>query len=64
MAWHQTTLTVPAKPRGFHLITGEVKRAVAGLAPVDVGVLHSQLLDERRKALADQKDGTHALGTA
>ena len=40
MAWHQTTLTVPPKPRGFHLITGEVKRAVADFAPVEVGVLH------------------------
>jgi secondary thiamine-phosphate synthase enzyme len=40
MAWDQTTLTIPAKPRGFHLITADVARAVVRFEPVRVGLLH------------------------
>ena len=38
--WHQTTLTLPAHPRGYHLITREVLDAVPELQSVRVGLLH------------------------
>ena len=38
--WHQTTLTLPAKPRGFHLITREVLAAVPEVKALRVGLLH------------------------
>ena len=37
--WQQTTLTLSAKPRGFHLITGEVT-AQLDLRSIKVGLLH------------------------
>jgi len=40
MTWHQTTLTLPAKPRGFHLITRDIQQALPELARVRVGLLH------------------------
>ena len=36
----QTELQLAAKPRGFHLITQEVERALSQLAPAKVGLLH------------------------
>ena len=44
MAWFQTTLTLPPRPRGFHLITREVAGAVPQLARVRVGLLHVFIL--------------------
>ena len=38
--WHQTTLTLPAKPRGCHLITREVLAAVPEVKALRVGLLH------------------------
>ena len=38
--WHQTTLTLPAKPRGFHLVTRDVLGAVPELSRVKAGLLH------------------------
>jgi secondary thiamine-phosphate synthase enzyme len=39
--WHQQTLTLGAKPRGFHLITDEILSQLHGLsADVRVGQLH------------------------
>ena len=38
--WTQTELTLPAAPRGFHLITREVAAAVPRLAECRVGLLH------------------------
>ena len=38
--WHHTTLTLPGRPRGFHLITREVQAAVPELRLVRVGLLH------------------------
>lgn len=35
--WTQSTLRLPAKPRGFHLITDAVCEAAEGLADVKVG---------------------------
>ena len=38
--WIQQELTLPAKPRGFHLITREVLGAIPELERVRVGLLH------------------------
>ena len=38
--WRQTTLTLPAHPRGFHLVTRRVLEAVPEIASVRVGMLH------------------------
>lgn len=38
--WHQTTLTLPAFPRGFHLVTRQVLEAIPQLRDVQVGLLH------------------------
>jgi secondary thiamine-phosphate synthase enzyme len=40
MTWIQRTLELPAKPRGFHLVTREVLAALPELAKIDVGLLH------------------------
>lgn len=42
--WQQTELSLPAKSRGFHLITDQVEQALASLTPVSVGLLHVQIL--------------------
>ncbi len=42
--WQQTELSLPAKARGFHLITDRVEQALASLTPVSVGLLHVQIL--------------------
>ncbi|MEL6534738.1 MAG: secondary thiamine-phosphate synthase enzyme YjbQ [Bacteroidota bacterium] len=36
----QTQLTLPAFPRGFHLITSHVRRAIQGWTMDDPGLLH------------------------
>jgi secondary thiamine-phosphate synthase enzyme len=38
--WIQRTLTLAPRPRGFHLITGEVVEAVPELHVLHVGLLH------------------------
>jgi secondary thiamine-phosphate synthase enzyme len=38
--WLQRTLRLAARPRGFHLVTGEVEEALPELAQVEVGLLH------------------------
>lgn len=40
MAWIQRTLTLPSYPRGFHLITSDVRNALPELSEIDVGLLH------------------------
>ncbi len=40
MAWAQTTLTLAARSRGFHLITREVVAALPQLAGIRTGLLH------------------------
>lgn len=44
MMWHQHTLTLSAKPRGFHLVTDEVVGKLEGLARLETGLLHLLLL--------------------
>lgn len=38
--WHQTTLTLPAFPRGFHLVTRHVVDAIPQVRELKVGLLH------------------------
>lgn len=38
--WHQTALTLPAFPRGFHLVTRRVLEAIPEVGGVNVGLLH------------------------
>jgi secondary thiamine-phosphate synthase enzyme len=38
--WLQRTIHLPAKPRGFHLVTEEVLEALPELRQVSVGLLH------------------------
>ena len=38
--WAQRTIRLEARPRGFHLITGEIAGAVPELAGLGVGLLH------------------------
>ncbi len=40
MAWYQYSVTLPPKPRGFHLITREVTEAAEDLPDVRIGMLH------------------------
>jgi secondary thiamine-phosphate synthase enzyme len=38
MAWIQRELTLDARPRGFHLITGEIERALPELVGITIGI--------------------------
>ncbi|WP_284973787.1 secondary thiamine-phosphate synthase enzyme YjbQ [Atlantibacter hermannii] len=38
--WVQQTVTLKARPRGFHLITDEILGQIEGLSRVNVGLLH------------------------
>jgi secondary thiamine-phosphate synthase enzyme len=40
MFWWQRTVLLPARPRGFHLITTEVLEAVPELKQLKVGLFH------------------------
>lgn len=42
--WQQVELQLPAMRRGFHLITGQIEKALADMKPVSIGLLHIQLL--------------------
>lgn len=38
--WSQSTITLAPRPRGVHLITREIERALPGLAGLHVGLAH------------------------
>jgi secondary thiamine-phosphate synthase enzyme len=38
--WHQTTIRLAGRPRGFHLVTREVLAALPELGELQVGLLH------------------------
>jgi secondary thiamine-phosphate synthase enzyme len=38
--WAQHEVTLPPRPRGFHLVTREIAQAVPEVGDVDVGLLH------------------------
>ena len=42
--WMQRRLELAARPRGFHLITREIKAALPELAKLKVGLLHVHIL--------------------
>jgi secondary thiamine-phosphate synthase enzyme len=44
MAWRQYRITLPAFPRGFHLITDRVIEAVPELKSIQTGLLHVFIL--------------------
>lgn len=40
MTWHQQEIRLKPRPRGFHLVTGEVLEQLPQLADIRVGLLH------------------------
>ncbi len=44
MPWFQHELSLPALPRGFHIITDRVLRAIPELPAIEVGLLHVFIL--------------------
>ncbi|ORT50719.1 hypothetical protein ST37_08350 [Vibrio sp. qd031] len=38
--WHQTTLKLASRKRGFHLITDEIEQAIPEIRQLSVGLLH------------------------
>ena len=40
MTWFQTAIELPARSRGFHLVTSHIVDAISELAMVRVGVMH------------------------
>ncbi|HET9719218.1 MAG TPA: secondary thiamine-phosphate synthase enzyme YjbQ [Solirubrobacteraceae bacterium] len=40
MLWIQEEITLPARGRGFHLVTREILGALTRLSEIDVGLLH------------------------
>lgn len=38
--WFQQTLTLPAKRRGFHLVTSEILNSIPEIASIQTGMLH------------------------
>ena len=42
--WHQREIRLPARPRGFHLVTREVADAVPELGELRIGLAHLHLL--------------------
>ena len=59
--WVNRTVTLAARPRGVHLVTGEVLRGVPELADVRVGLLHV-LLRHTSASLALQEDASPEVG--
>ena len=42
--WTQREITLPARPRGFHLVTREIAEAVPELGEMRIGLAHLHLL--------------------
>ena len=40
MEWIQRSITLKARPRGFHVVTGEVLEQLPELRQVEIGLLH------------------------
>lgn len=40
MGWHQATITLDPKPRGFHLVTHDVLAQLPALSDCRIGLLH------------------------
>jgi secondary thiamine-phosphate synthase enzyme len=55
--WLQRTIRLPARPRGFHLVTREVVEALPELEEVSVGLVHL-LIQHTSAALALNEDAS------
>jgi secondary thiamine-phosphate synthase enzyme len=55
--WVQRQISLPARPRGFHLVTGEVVEAVPELAEIAIGLLHL-LIQHTSASLALNEDAS------
>jgi secondary thiamine-phosphate synthase enzyme len=55
--WLQRTIRLPARPRGFHLVTREVVEALPELEEVSVGLVHL-LLQHTSASLALNEDAS------
>ena len=42
--WYQTEVSISPKPRGFHLITGEIVRQIPELQTIQTGLVHIFIL--------------------
>ena len=42
--WQQVEIQLPVTRRGFHLITDQIEGAIREMQPVNIGLLHIQLL--------------------
>ena len=42
--WQQRQIRLQSRPRGFHLVTGEVLEAVPELSGIGIGLLHLHIL--------------------
>ena len=38
--WYQTQITLPAKPRGYHIITDEILKEIPELKQIETGIAH------------------------
>jgi secondary thiamine-phosphate synthase enzyme len=55
--WVQRTIRLPARPRGFHLVTREVEEALPELGEIEVGLLHL-LIQHTSASLALNEDAS------
>lgn len=55
--WVQRTIRFSARPRGFHLVTGEVTEALPELGEIEVGLLHL-LIQHTSASLALNEDAS------
>lgn len=55
--WVQRTIRLSARPRGFHLVTGEVTEALPELEEIEVGLLHL-LIQHTSASLALNEDAS------
>ena len=44
MTWHQARITLPAFPRGVHLVTQHILRGVPQIGEIETGLLHVFIL--------------------
>lgn len=44
MPWHQRTISLAARPRGFHLVTSEIVKACPEIQQISTGICHVFIL--------------------
>ncbi len=60
--WIQRQFSLPARPRGFHLITGEITAELAEIASLSIGLLHL-LLQHTSASLAMNENASPDVRT-